>query len=134
MRCAVSEKRKTPESPVLKARARQMRAESTDAEKRIWFYLRARKLAGFKFRRQAVVAGFITDFYCDQVKLVIELDGGQHLDEMGLKYDEGRTEALNSLGVRVIRFSDIDALKNTDGVVQAIYDEVCKLSGDAPSP
>jgi len=91
-------------------------------------------MGGFKFRRQAVVGGFIADFYCDEVKLVIEADGEQHLDEAALKYDEGRTLALGQLGVRVLRFNDYDVLKNTDGVRQAIYDELRTLSSNTPSP
>jgi len=111
-----------------------MRSESTDAEKKLWFFLRGRKLGGYKFRRQPVVAGFVADFYCAELKLVVELDGGQHLDPECKEYDQGRTEALAKLGIYVMRFSDIDALKNPDGVRRAIYDYACNCSTQAPSP
>lgn len=76
-------KRRDP-SPRLKTFARRMRAESTDAERKLWHILRDRKLGGFKFRRQHPVAGYIVDFFCLEAGVVVEADGGQHYNPAGL--------------------------------------------------
>ncbi|WP_426702086.1 endonuclease domain-containing protein [Rhodanobacter sp. Col0626] len=83
-------------------RARRLRNDSTDAELRLWYFLRRQQLAGHKCRRQYPLAGFIVDFVCVPARLVIELDGGQHLD--ALEYDRRRSEALRREGYRVLRF------------------------------
>ena len=98
-----------------------MRSEAPDAEKRMWSILRSRKLAGFKFRRQYPIGGFIVDFYCVKKRLAIELDGEQHADEENAEYDTRRTERLNELGVRVMRFWDHDVLKHTSVVGESIW-------------
>ena len=100
--------------------ARGMRKQPTDAELKLWKILRMKSLAGFRFRRQRPVAGYILDFYCPARRLAIELDGGQHNDERALEYDCLRTTRLNELGVRVIRFWDNEVLKNPDAVAQEI--------------
>ncbi|MGH7177027.1 MAG: DUF559 domain-containing protein, partial [Tepidisphaeraceae bacterium] len=97
-----------------------MRHEATDAERRIWSSLRDRRLAGHKFRRQVPIAGYIVDFYCLEQNLAVELDGGQHLDPAARERDRRRTEKLNGLGIRVLRFSDIDALRDTDAVLEEV--------------
>ena len=73
-------------------RAREMRRDSTDAERRLWSYLRGRQLENFKFRRQHPIGPFIVDFCCIEVKLVVELDGSQH--EVDQQYDARRTGVL----------------------------------------
>jgi very-short-patch-repair endonuclease len=100
-------------------RARQLRNESTDAERRRWYFLRRHQLDGHKFRRQYPLAGFIVDFACVPARLAIELDGGQHLE--AIEYDEGRTEALQREGYRVLRFWNDDVLLRTDDVVAEIF-------------
>jgi very-short-patch-repair endonuclease len=100
-------------------RARQLRNESTDAERRLWYFLRRRQLAGCKFRRQYPLAGYIVDFVCLPAHLVIELDGGQHLD--ALIYDEARTKVLEQRGYRVLRFWNDDVLLRTSDVVAEIF-------------
>ncbi|MGB3270627.1 MAG: DUF559 domain-containing protein [Rhodanobacter sp.] len=100
-------------------RARQLRNDSTDAERRLWYFLRRRHLAGHKFRRQYPLAGFIVDFVCIPARLVVELDGGQHLDARA--YDERRTAALQGEGYRVQRFWNDDVLLRTDDVVAEIF-------------
>ena len=97
-------------------RARKMRREPTEAEARLWYYLRNRQLLGFKFRQQEEMFGFIVDFLCEQAKLVIEVDGGQHTPEA----DVARTAALEAAGYTVLRFWDNDVLSNTDGVLTEI--------------
>jgi very-short-patch-repair endonuclease len=106
----LTEKRLTPV-------ARKLRVNSTDAEQRLWQHLRARQLLGFKFRRQVPVGGHIADFLCEQAKLVVELDGGQHGDSAS---DGLRTHALEAAGYRTLRFWNNDVLANTEGVLEEI--------------
>jgi len=100
-------------------RARRLRNESTDAERRLWYFLRRQQLAGCKFRRQYPLAGYIVDFVCLSEHLVVELDGGQHLD--ALTYDKTRTDALEQRGYRVLRFWNHDVLLRTDDVLVEIF-------------
>ncbi|MFI5380441.1 MAG: endonuclease domain-containing protein [Tepidisphaerales bacterium] len=104
--------------------ARQMRRQPTDAEKKLWSVLRGQRLGGLKFRRQHPVAGYILDFYCEEHSVAVELDGGQHTTEEGRAYDQRRSEKLAELGIRVLRFSDIDVLKHTDAVARTILREL----------
>lgn len=100
-------------------RARQLRNEGTDAERRLWRFLCRQQLAGHKFRRQYPLAGYIVDFVCVPVRLVVELDGGQHLD--ALAYDQRRTAVLEREGYRVLRFWNDDVLLRTDDVVAEVF-------------
>src|SRR5437660_7967912 len=86
--------------------ARDMRAAPTDAERSLWFILRKHRLAGFRFRRQYPLCGYIVDFSCLEAKLIVEADGGQHREPDAMKYDEERTAKLSNLGFEVLRFSD----------------------------
>jgi very-short-patch-repair endonuclease len=99
--------------------ARRLRNDSTDAERRLWYFLRRRQLAGYKFRRQYPLAGYIVDFVCVPARLVVELNGGQHLD--ALAYDQRRTEPMRREGYRVLRFWNDDALLLTEDVVAEIF-------------
>ena len=114
--------------------ARDLRKASTDAERRIWSYLRAHRLGGHAFRRQCPVAGYIADFYSHAARLVVELDGGQHTDPEVVEYDRRRTEAMTAEGIGVIRFSDVDALRDSDAVAEAILAEVERRMGQQPPP
>ena len=100
--------------------ARKLRRASTDAEKRLWHHLRARQLEGAKFVRQFPIGGHIADFACCDAHLVVELDGGQHGDEA----DAARTAVIEAFGYRVIRFWNNDVLANTEGVLEAIRQEL----------
>src|SRR5258705_11267190 len=84
-------------------RARQLRHELTPPEREAWEILRNRRLLGFKSRRQHIVCGFIVDFYCDELRLVIEIDGRVHLDPERAQYDAARTERMEMDGVIVVR-------------------------------
>ncbi len=101
-------------------RARRLRTEATDAERRLWYFLRRRQLGGCKFRRQYPLAGFIVDFVCLTARLVVELDGGQHLD--AVDYDQTRTTVLERQGYRVLRFWNDDVLLRTDAVLGVILE------------
>ena len=111
--------------------AKAMRAEPTDAERKLWRLLRGRRLAGFKFRRQVPVAGYVLDYYCLREGVVVELDGGQHAEPVAREYDERRTRRLSEVGIRVVRFPDDEILKYPDAVCEAIYKE---LTSKTPSP
>lgn len=85
----------------------------TDAEKKMWYSLRDRRFEDLKFRRQHPIPPYIADFICEDLNLIIELDGGQHTEEADLE----RTKFLESQGYKVIRFWNNDVLTNTDGVL-----------------
>jgi len=110
-------------------RARSFRRGQTDAERRLWFALRSRRLAGYKFRRQHPIDGFIVDFACTKHQLVVEADGGQHAENPG---DARRTAIIEAQGWRVLRFWDNDILSNTEGVIETILRTLSEA--EAPSP
>jgi len=101
-----------------KAFARSLRANQTDAERRLWQLLRSRQLNGLKFRRQHPVGPYIVDFCCLEQRLIVELDGGQHAD--ATRNDEVRTHWLSLQGYRVLRFWNHEALIETSAVLEAI--------------
>ena len=94
---------------LMKNHVRELRQNSTDAERRLWHFLRAKRLKGYKFRRQHIIYPFVVDFVCLERKLIIELDGGQHAEHG--HYDEKRTSYLQSKGYRVLRFWNLDVFK-----------------------
>ena len=117
----------------LKERARRLRREQTETEKKLWVRLRSRQLKGFKFRRQFVIGPFITDFCCFEQRLVVELDGGQHADQSDA--DRRRSDFLLSRGYRVLRFWDNQVMENIDSVLEQILLALDKAASDAvPSP
>ncbi|MDH4874526.1 endonuclease domain-containing protein [Pseudomonas sp. BN515] len=97
--------------------ARQLRAEQTDAEQRLWQHLRAKRLLGLKFRRQKPIGPYIVDFICQERMLVIEVDGGQHLESGS---DQARDAWLIRRGFRVLRFWNHEVLLETEAVLEAI--------------
>ncbi len=98
-------------------RAKWMRANPTDAEKRLWTILRNKRLSGYKFKRQVILDWYIADFVNFEHRVIVEADGSQHADN---KYDEKRDAYLESQGFKVIRFWNSDALKKTGAVAEAI--------------
>jgi primosomal protein N' (replication factor Y) len=111
--------------------ARRLRREMTDAERRLWAHLRNRGLGGHKIRRQHQIGPYIADFYSEQHKLIIEVDGSQHV---GSASDARRTAWLRSRGYRVIRFWNNDVLSNTDGVLDAILAAFDSSLDPSPQP
>ena len=111
-------------SPRLRTFARRLRAESTDAERKLWSLLRGEQLNGLQFRRQHPIGGYSVDFVCLKANLVIELDGGQHADPAGLAHDARRTRRLEELGLRVLRVPDDEMLKDPDAVLRTILREL----------
>ena len=99
-------------------RARELRKNQTDAELKLWQLLRNRNFHGYKFRRQHRIGEYITDFACVSLKLVIELDGSQHMQNVD--YDIHRTRYLNSKGFKVVRFWNNDILNQVSSVLEAL--------------
>jgi very-short-patch-repair endonuclease len=116
--------------------ARKLRRQETDAERKLWSRIRDRQFFGLKFRRQVPVCGYVADFLCHEVKLIVELDGGQHA-ERG-EEDASRTKALGEAGFVVLRYWNNDVLANTDGVLTEIAERLRAaertIEGLAPHP
>ena len=110
--------------------ARTLRKNPTDAEKHLWFRLRGNRLGGFRFRRQHPVGPYIADFACLQPRLVVELDGGQHMDSA---HDKRRDAFLRRQGYVVLRFWNNDVLGQTEDVLTAIL-EALSAGGPHPGP
>jgi very-short-patch-repair endonuclease len=98
-------------------KAKRLRREMTDAERKLWSVLRDRRLEGAKFRRQQPIGPFVADFVCQEQRLIIEADGGQHAESVS---DNRRTLFLESKGYRLLRFWNNDIMSNLDGVAQVI--------------
>jgi very-short-patch-repair endonuclease len=110
-------------SPQIQQRAQQLRRELTPVEKKLWARLRLKQLDGLHIRKQHAVGRFIVDFFYAKGKLVIEIDGDSHIDQV--EYDAERTQWLNEQKhYRVIRFTNDDIHKNLDAVLQRIQDVV----------
>jgi adenine-specific DNA-methyltransferase len=90
----------------------------------MWKALRARRLGGLKFRRQHPMGGYVLDFYCDEARLVVEIDGGGHAEPEQEEFDESRTRRLEEYGLCVLRFWNTDVLRNLQGVLASIADAV----------
>jgi very-short-patch-repair endonuclease len=103
-----------------RGRARALRADTTDAERVLWFSLRTLKDRGFHFRRQMPIDPYIADFACKSARLIVELDGSQHGETSARVYDEVRTRFLGGRGYRVLRFWNEEVFSNRDGVIDAI--------------
>ena len=103
----------------MKSYARALRHRMTDAERILWQHLRARRLAGFKFRRQLIIEPYIVDFACIEARLIVEADGGQHLEQQSS--DNQRTAYLESRGYRVVRFWNHEILNQTNDVLACIH-------------
>jgi very-short-patch-repair endonuclease len=112
--------------------ARRLRRSQTDAERLLWFRLRDRRLAGWKFKRQVPIDRFVVDFFCADAKLIVELDGGQH--DHNKARDADRTRVLESMGYLVLRFWNHDVMGNMDGVLEAILSTVDQHKSEPPHP
>ncbi|MDO9288121.1 MAG: endonuclease domain-containing protein, partial [Thermodesulfovibrionales bacterium] len=110
-----------PYNKRLKPLSRSLRSNMTDAEKLLWSKIRRKQLKGFQFYRQKIIGNYIADFYCPELKLVIEVDGGQHYSAEGGENDRIRDAYITGDGITVIRFSDRDVLKNLKAVLEEIW-------------
>ncbi len=102
--------------------SRNLRKNSTVAERQLWRYLRNKQFCNVKFKRQFIIKPYIVDFVCLECKLIIEVDGSQHLDNE--LYDRNRTIYLESLQYKVIRFWNNEVLQNIPAVLEKIYNEL----------
>jgi very-short-patch-repair endonuclease len=114
-----------------KARARELRTTAPEAERILWHRLRNRQLCGFKFRRQMPIQGYFADFACVEAKLIVELDGGQHADQ--IEYDARRTEMIELAGYRVLRFWNSAVMTELNEVLDLIARELQLAQGKSAS-
>jgi very-short-patch-repair endonuclease len=108
-----------------KVKARWLRKNPTNAERALWRHLRLRQLSGYKFRRQQPIGKYIVDFVCLEMRLIIEVDGGRHSQQ--LKYYSKRQAWLEEQGFRLLRFWDNQVLKETDAVKEMIMEALDQL-------
>ncbi len=108
----------------LKPFSRVLRSNMTDAEQHLWQRIRNKQIGGMQFYRQKPLLSFIVDFYCPKAMLVIELDGGQHFEQEHQIRDRERDIQLAGTGLKVLRFDDRQVLRETDAVVEMIFQVV----------
>jgi len=113
------------------AQAKKLRSDMTDAERRLWYRLRAHRFDGHKFKRQVPIGPYVVDFACLGRKLVVEVDGGQHAEN---QKDVVRDSYLRREGFRVLRLWNNDVLRNTDGVLEMILDALAPSPGALRAP
>jgi very-short-patch-repair endonuclease len=111
--------------------AREQRRKPTPAEEKLWDVLRARRLAGLKFRRQHPLGPYILDYFCVEHQLEVEVDGGIHNEPEQIEHDERRAEYLNKHGIQILRFTNTEIEKHLDQVLQKIIDAANFPSSDA---
>ena len=104
--------------------ARNLRKNSTIQERRLWNLLKNRQFHNLKFKRQQPIGDYIVDFICKEAKIIIEINGGQHNEPENIEYDKTRTEYLNTLGYKVIRFWNNEIYENIEGVVLRLKEEI----------
>ncbi len=117
----------------LKLYSRELRKQMTDAERLLWRKIRKRQIKDLQFYRQRPIGDHIVDFYCPKAKLIVEIDGGQHYEISNEKKDKIRDRGFKSSGLKVLRFQNIDILKNMNSVVRKIWDEVEHQFSELPS-
>jgi very-short-patch-repair endonuclease len=107
-------------SPQLRDHVRSLRREMTGAERRLWWELRNRQVAGFRFRRQVPIDGFIVDFACHEARLIIEIDGATHSTAAEVAHDHRREGRLRDCGYDILRVRNAEIYGNLDGVLETI--------------
>lgn len=118
-------------SPKIFGRAKQLHREMTPAEAKLWTHLRAHRMGDVHFRNQHAIGNYIVDFCAPRKKLIIELDGTQHLEQE--EYDDDRTAFLKSKGYRVLRFWNNDVANDIDSVLRVIYSVLSESSNNHQS-
>ena len=112
--------------------AKVMRSNGTNVENLMWQLLRNKHFINLKFRRQHVISPYIVDFYCHEIGLVIELDGSQHGTDDAVEYDAERTQFLEALGFKVVRYWNHDVLGNTEVVLEGLWQVCAELKNTSP--
>ena len=114
------------------SKAKSLRSNQTEAERKLWYHLRAHRFMDLKFKRQKPIGHYIVDFICMEHHLIIELDGGQHADQTD--YDQQRDAWLRAQGYTVLRFWNNEVLKQTEAVLERIRESVVALPTLSPKP
>ena len=110
--------------PLLKQRRRELRRNQTEAEKTFWMHVRNRQFYGMKFFRQYSTGPYILDFYCPELKLAIELDGGQHTQDDKQEYDAVRSAYLKVQGINVMRFWNHEVLNDAESILTMMAEKI----------
>jgi very-short-patch-repair endonuclease len=105
----------------LKLPARRLRSEMTDSERALWSRLRCKQVMGIQVYRQKPIGDYVVDFYLPKAKLVIEVDGAQHMEVDHIQRDAQRDDYLNRLGLRVLRYSNLEVLGDPDAVLEDLH-------------
>jgi len=111
---------------------KSLRSNQTEAERRLWYHLRAHRFMDLKFKRQKPIGHYIVDFICMEQHLIIELDGGHHADQTD--YDQQRDAWLRSQGYTVLRFWNNEVLQQTEAVLERIRESIVALHALSPNP
>lgn len=111
----------------LKPLRRELRKHQTKVERVVWNLVRNRQILGLKFLRQYSVGNYILDFFCPEIRLAIEIDGGQHAEPLNQIVDHERTQYLREQHITVIRFWNNEVLQNTEGVYETIYKTLSRI-------
>jgi len=120
--------------PIYQDRARELRSHMNDAERRLWSRLRAHRMDGRKFRRQHAIGSYIVDFVCLPSRLIIEVDGDSHGNDLREALDFKRTAYLEKLGFRVLRFWNDYVMTDLDNVTETIFEALNANSRPTPKP
>ena len=123
-------------NPKLKELSRQLRKNSTLSEILLWNELKAKKMYGYQFMRQKPILNYIVDFFCSKLQLVIEIDGDSHNHEDASLADENRQDEIEKLGIRFLRFDDLDVKHNMPNVLRTIESFILEFEekNNPPTP
>lgn len=118
----------------LKQPARKLRTDMTDAERLLWSRLRGKQVLGVQFYRQKPIGPYIVDFHAPAARLVLEVDGSQHFEAAGQVSDQRRDAYLESLNLCVLRFDNLQVLKETEALLETIFEVVAERVKSPPPP
>ena len=107
-----------------KTHSRNLRSNQTDAEMLLWSHIRRKQINNIQFYGQRPIGNFIVDFYAPSVRLVIEVDGGQHFEEVNIERDKKRDAYLRQLNLKVLRFDNLQVLQSIDDVLEVVFEEI----------
>ena len=111
-------------NPKIKTTARTLRKNMTDSELKLWSRIRRKQIFGLQFYRQRPIGNYIVDFYCPKAQLVLEVDGLQHMQELAVRKDNYRDSYLKQQGIKVLKFDNLQVLKQLNAVVEKVYQTV----------
>jgi len=109
----------------------KLRRDSPPAERLLWSRLRRKQLNGYKFRRQYGIEEYVVDFYCPEARLVVEIDGPTHFNDVAEQWDPVRQQGIEKLGITVLRFTNDEVYQNMDGVLTRILEQLDASAGSS---